>query len=322
MRFMRSLVPVDSPAVVSKPQTIPAVISMHRAHADRAATISGNLHRGTQALLLAAAVAAVFLGSLPAAFQEWPSYAHAVKHWTVPAEAMILSMVIIVWNLHFIATNHHRWSDCRRLAERLRCLCATWPLGFDVSDLKSDRPQTWTEWQARAILRTAGPPAGVLSAKRILAEVDGLRTDPDGLISGQAAYNLLTSKRLHVLHKRIASTEHWAFGVLLSALGLYVAGDWFHWEGLHALGGPLIVTSAVVPTLCAACLALDAKLGIEEAYGRSKQLATHFAELEGRARMVTSVADSCEVMREASHLLLKDVDAWQDAAVRRKIAAL
>ena len=33
-----------------------------------------------------------------------------------------------------VAHRHRRWSDARRLAERLRAARATWPLGFDIAD--------------------------------------------------------------------------------------------------------------------------------------------------------------------------------------------
>lgn len=319
--FMRSLASPQHATAAASPRT-PPMMAIHAGHADEAATFSGNLHRGTQAAFLAAAVVSVTLGTLPAAFVDLPELAHSLKHWTVPAEALLLSLVIVVWNLRYFSTNHQRWSECRRLAERLRCLRATWPLGFDVADWKSDRPRTWTEWQARAIRRAVGPPSGVMLAATLVAEADGLRTDPRGIIAGQAAYNELTSERLHVLHERLESIEKWAFAFLLVFLGFYVLGDWSHWHGIHMFAGPLVVTSAVVPTLCAACLALDAKLGIEENYTRTKQLAKDFTDLDFRMRRARSLAECTELMRDASRLLLKDVDIWQDAAVRRKIAAL
>lgn len=320
-QFMRALAPAP-PEAGAAPPPVPRLLALHCDRADEAATFSGDLHRGTQAAFLVAAVASVILGTLPAAVANSADLAHALKHWTVPAEALLLSLVIVVWNLHYFATNHRRWSDCRRLAERLRCLRATWPLGFDVADGKADRPRTWTEWQARAIRRASGPPVGVMLATRMLSDVAGSRADPRGIVAGQAAYNALTSERLHVLHGWLVSVEKCAFGFLLGFLGLYTIGDWSGWHDIHAIAGPLVVASAVIPTLCAACLALDAKLGIEENYVRTKQLAREFAALDVRMVSATTVAEGTELMRDASRLLLKDVDGWQDAAVRRKIAAL
>lgn len=321
--FMRGLAPAPSMARGVPPE-VPALISLHSDHADAAASLFGNLHRGTQAAILLAAVLAVVLGTSPAVV-------HDLKHWVVPAEAALLGTVMIVWNLQYLATNHQRWSECRRLAERLRCLRATWPLGFDVADWRADQPRTWTEWHARLIRRAAGPPSGPRAASRVLADAGRVRTDPRGVVAGQAAYNAVTAERLRVLHHRLEFVETRAFWILLVSLILYAAWDWLSpwWKGEHhgpaatpVIGGLLLMMSAVVPTLCAACLALDSKLDIQQNHARTERLAREFAAIDAQLASSTSPAESIEIIRDASRLLLRDVDSWQDAAVRRKIAAL
>lgn len=320
-RFSRALARATPAAGQPAPNAHP-LLEAHAKAADEAATFSGNLHRGTQAAFLLAAVVSVVLGTLPAFFMKYPDVSHSIKHWSVPAEAILLTLVLVVWNMVFFATSHTRWSDCRRLAERLRCLRATWSLGFDVPDPQADRPQTWTEWQARAIRRAAGPPVGVMTASQMLADLALLRTDPNGIISGQSYYNTLTSRRLHILHEWLLRIEKTAFAFLLAFLVIYFVCDLMHWHIVHALAGPLVVASAVVPIVCAACLALDAKLGVEENYARSKRLAAIFSELDAEMAASESIFRREELVRDASRVLLSDVDGWRDAAVRRKIAAI
>ena len=308
------------------------------AEADRRATIYGNLHRSIQTLLLVMAVLAVFFGTVPAV-------RHELKPLAVEAELILLLLALLLLNLSFFANNHQRWSDTRRFAERLRALKATWPLGFDVSDDHSDPPRTWTEWQARAIRRAAGPPSGFLSAVRLRDAALVARTDKMGIVAGQASYNSVTSDGMNALHHLVHLTETRSFYFLIVALvaflaflKLYLKCDFLHplacaeklgssngsessdWKTYFS--GTVLMLSAVIPTICAACLAIAAKLGIEENARRSARFAAQFTEIQEALSKTDSPADAQEHLRDAARLLLADVDNWRDAAIRRRIETL
>jgi hypothetical protein len=291
------------------------------AQADMRANFYGDLHRALQALLLAAAVLAVGLGTLPAVFPR-------AKFGLVLGELVVVLSCYRLWKLAFVASNHQRWSDMRRLAERLRALAATWPLGFDVGDDRALPPATWTEWQARAVRRAAGPPTGLMSVPRLRAAARAASQGDVGIVAAQAGYNLRTQARMSRLHHMIHLTEQSAlyvlFGVLVGFLVFYLSmPEHVHGERWFVvIGGLVLMTSAVIPTIAAACLAIDAKLGIEENARRAGRLAAQFAALDEAMTASESPADAQEYLRDAAHLLLADIDSWRDAAVRRRIATL
>src|SRR5690606_13759832 len=104
----------------------------------------------------------------------------------------------------------YRWSDARRLAERLRALHATWPLGFDVGDERSEAAGTWTEWHARVIRRTMGAPRGVAAVARRKQDTTTAQKAPFGIVDAQRDYHLTTHRRMHGLHQCLLRWEKYA----------------------------------------------------------------------------------------------------------------
>lgn len=294
--------------------------------ADAKASFYGDLHRAMQAFLLVIAVLAVVAATIPAIFDK-------LKFWMVLVELILLGFAFWSMHLGFFATSHQRWSDIRRLAERLRALRATWPLGFDVGDYSALPAVSWTEWQARAILRAAGPPKSVVARDRRDAVVTALRLDPDGIVRGQSGYNASTTLRMHRLQRALHRIENWTFCGLMGALAIFLLVYWFFFAAVpddhsvramvkHAVGGAILMLSAIIPTVAAACLAIDAKLGIEENARRSESLAEQFSVIDLKMADTKSFAYVEELLRDAAQLLTKDIDGWRDAAVRRRIAML
>jgi hypothetical protein len=172
----------------------------------------GNLHRMVQFVLLVLAILAIFIGVLPVLLPKvW-------KVWLVLAELGILAMIYVVWSNRTLASGHRRWSDVRRYAERLRTMRATWPLGIDASDDRAEPPQGWTEWRARALLRLAGPPEGVLSRAQLIERGQDARDDKDGIVKGQVAYHEKRHAQYHSIAHRLEAIEHATFIGLVLAI--------------------------------------------------------------------------------------------------------
>jgi hypothetical protein len=319
--FWRNLGKASAYAAPKEGQRAPAVIQTPFAEADARASLTGDLQRGAQTTLLLIAVAAVFVGTLPVAKPAW-------KIGLVMVEALLVLGAVTLWNLSYVAANHQRWSDIRRLAERLRCLRATWAFGFDLGDDRTDPPPTWTEWYVRAIRRAAGPPTGVIRAADIRAAATSAREDSGGIVAGQAAYHSLAALRHHRLHAVLSWIERLSIAALAGALIGYIVwhggGVWLHlWAKPPAeAGGVLLIMSAVLPTVGAACLALDAKIGIEENQRRSLHLAEAFERIRRDMASTASPAGAIELLRDAARLATADVDGWREASVRRKLAAI
>jgi len=299
--------------------------------ADTRASVLGRLHRGVQVLLLLVAVAAVVIGTSAAVFP-------GIKPWVVLVEFGLGVVAWKIWKYGFIVGNHRRWGDVRRLAERLRALRATRPVGFDVVVSRRAAPDTWTEWQANAVRRRAGPPIGVFTAALVRDTCERARLDPDGIVVGQARYHDCNAERLLRTHHRLEKVEAAAALLLFAVLGLFLiwdAGLWVlsHWfgeasmstehgdEGIHHLFASIVLwVSAVVPTIAAACLAAEAKLGFEENGQRSRFFAEEFSSLDREFVATTSTAEAGEVLRRAATILVSDIDWWREGAVRRRIS--
>lgn len=315
--------PQRSSATAAEPGL--AVLEAEANRASRLADYTGNLQRVVQILLLVLAVLAVAVATSAAILPH-------LKIQLVLAELLILATVFVVWKVRVIAINHRRWSDSRRLAERLRAVLATWPLGVDVADDRSEPPGTWTEWRSRCLLRFAGPPTGSFGQDRVLQDARFARDHASGIVRGQIAYHTLSERRNgHVAH-RLEALEEKTFVVLVASLVLFLV---FHFvvesHQFHALNhhhvemvGPfLLFLSAVLPMVAAACLAIEAKVGFHEAALRSAQLKPAFEDIrKAMADEILSPAQAQESLREAARLLTADADGWRDGVSRRRLAKL
>jgi hypothetical protein len=320
-------------AAPSEELAAPGMALIHRAmaRAEDTAKVYGDLHRGLQIWLMLIAVLAVAVGTAAAVA---PSF----KWYFVVSEFALAMLALAVWRLRLLATNHQRWSDSRRYAERLRVMAATWPMGFDVADERSDLPTTWTEWRSRAVLRLAGPPTGALTETRLMQAAQQAIADPNGIVRGQLDYHRANAKRMGRAHHHLHAAETSAFYGLVAALVLFaIAYPWFpkqsppswppnpgFWP--NRLGGALLMLSAVVPAFAAAVIALEAKIGFRENAERSAYLAEAFAALTENMSSPspphTSSVWLAQQLRKAGRLHLADADAWREGAIRREIVKL
>lgn len=294
--------------------------------ADQRANRLGNVHRAAQVALLLVSVLAVAFGTLPAIVPD-------AKILAVSAELAI----IVLAQAYYIALTRRRtqflWSDARRLAERLRALHTLWPLGVDFGDERSEPAATWTDWQARVLRRTIGPPIGALHASRLRACIVTARDDPWGIVAGQARYHQLTHTRLHRLHERLRVVERYGFRGLVLAILLFLG--WMALSyGLHLFdkppgwaGGILLFFSAVLPAVAAACMGIEAKLGLLDGARRSEALTERFERYVSRLSRPSGPPSTpelplqaeIEVLNDAATTLVADVDKWRDSAAQRSI---
>ena len=274
-----------------------------------------SIHRSEQLLLVAIAICAVLIGALPSLvgahdLSAAVEFALGVTAFFIAAAARR-------------AHRHRRWSDARRLAERLRAARATWPLGFDIADGHARPPATWTEWRARAVLRAAGPPRGWIDRPRFNAEAAWVAHP---LIDGQIDYHARQHRIAENIERSIRRIEDVAFVTLMGVLAAFLA-----MIGLTALihappappwfGGLVMVISAVAPAVAAGCLALEATNGFGELAWHSEHLEVEFEQIRKRLGDIDRQAyhHVQSIIRRAAQLVVDDADAWRDRALRRRI---
>lgn len=303
-----------SPENADLPVKIDGLIEAHFKKAETVAGSIGDAHRGTQLAILLLAVLAVLLATLPVMLKEW-------KWQLVFLELLAVGTAGL---LHFVLkkfASHRIWSDARRLAERLRVLRATWPLGFDIADGTARPPQIWTEWYAIAVCRAAGPPLGSLDTRRLKAALDFARDDADGIVANQAKYHHLTMERSHRWHERLERLEKPLFALFVVILIAYltiaavinVPDDWKQ---------ALVIVSAFYPVFAGAMLAIEAKFHFQENSIKSKAFCKEFESIAETMADSPNVSRSKELVWQAGRLLMSDVDQWRESADRRVAVAM
>ena len=244
------------------------------------------------------------------------AHAHAAE-----IELSLVASALVIAALAGRYHRHRRWSDARRLAERLRAARATWPLGVDITDGRLTPSRTWTEWRAEAVLRAAGPRQGWIDGPTFQRSAAWVIAD---LLDGQTAYH----ERQFLLAQRIGRTisrvEQLAFFGLMLTLCGFIIGYWLApamgWR-LGEISGWVTLASAVCPAIGAACIALEATSGFGELEMRSERLQNEFRgfkeELgEGEGLAYHHVQD---VIRRGAQLLVEESGVWRDQVARRRL---
>lgn len=318
-RAARTQAEVSAPAPASL-QAQPGftlLTTAFQAASDRAERLS-RVHRSQQLLLVIIATLAVLVGALPALLTSGRSLhvAAAAIEFLLGGAAFFIALAARR------AHRHRRWSDARRLAERLRAARAAWPFGVDIGDARVARAQTWTEWWALAMLRAAGPRRGWITGEAIAESAAWIDAD---LIEGQIAYHARQHRSQTNIERSIRVIEGAAFGLLMATLGAYLLAAWWGgalgWSMPEWVGGVVTVVSAVSPAVGAACLALDATSGFGEQALRSERMEREFERMQAQlgesgGRTLRRLQD---VARRTGQLLVEDADAWRDRVARRRI---
>jgi hypothetical protein len=331
--------PPPPPGLVEQPGF--ARLRAASAEAGARANMLANIHRSEQLLLIVIAILAVLVGALPSLLSaeftpraEGLSLAAATEaaaraSATVHAYCGSLEFCLGILALLIVATarrshRHRRWSDARRLAERLRGACATWPVGIDVADAHVEPAQTWTEWRVRAVLRAAGPRRGWITQDRFNRTAEWVS---EQLIDSQISYHGRQHRVAERIEQMIRRIENGSFIVLMVTLASYViavaVGHYTGWAPPQPVSGLVTLLSAVSPAIGAGCLALDATNGFGEIALHSARLRGEFerrkAELGKGAGAGTEYHHVQAVIRSAAQLLRDENDAWRDSLLRRRI---
>jgi len=280
------------------------------AAADARASALGSVHRSHQVILLAVAILMAFVGSASAL---WPE----IKLASVTAELMLAVFALLLWADAERGRRNERWGHARRLAEDLRRERVAWAIGVSTVPhgigLSSVKP-------ARHVRRLAGLPNGAFGAERVGAWGAWA---VDELIAGQAHYHRGQSVINGRIAHRVHQVENASLAILLSGLLVYVAAAFgmsiLGAEAPHWLGGLVTVAGAIVPSIGAAGLALEATLSLGEQAQRSRVLA---GRLDVLARDIGPGAQLEEVQaaaKAAIRLQQAQEDHWTEGAVRRRL---
>lgn len=307
------------PMVPNRPDDVSPLIDQQFEQADRFASQLGRAHRGTQFIILLIAPLAVLLATLPVV--------DADRKWLYVL--LELLAVLVASRLHHMLkhySSHRIWSDTRRLAERLRVLRATWPIGRDVMDRSGQAAESWTEWHSRVVRRAAGPSLGFLGKKRKEDAITFALSDPTGILVNQQLYHETNGARAGFIRRVSRELERFLLGGLILSLGgfliAYVGGMLHVWPKPPSfLGGLLLMASAVLPVFTAALLALEDKFGLVDQTVKSAALGSRFKELITQITIDPNLSRDIELLESAGLLLLDDVDKWRDAAARRSAAS-
>jgi hypothetical protein len=295
-----------------------AYITEARRNAGGRAQRLSNIHRSEQLLLILVVLAAVAVGVSPALAHgaAEAEAAHIAAAWV---ELSLGAFAFVFAWLARRAHRHRRWSDARRLAERLRAAAAAWLFGVDISDAPVAPPQTWTEWRALAVLRAAGPRTGWLDRAELDAMIAWVSAE---LIGGQVRYHAGEGRAAGRLDRWVRGLAEAAFFFLMFSLAAYLWATTFHWPNLPpGAGGWLLMISAVSPAVGAASLALEATNGFSEAAERSVRFGRDFEKLGAMLAAADQppLHDAQEVVRRAGQLLMEDADSWRDRLDRRRL---
>ena len=282
-----------------------------------------NAHRSQQLILLALALLAVIVGVFA------PANARPGARLMAIGSQLVLAIgILILWSLARRGHRHRRWSDARRMAERLRAARATFPLGVDIADDRAAGAQTWTEWRARAVIRAAGVTCGVLDQAEVTARA---RWAAAALIEGQALYHAREAQTARTISARIQRLGSTGYVTLIIALFLAAGAAALLAFDAHlsaAMRGDIAgfvagvtVLSVIVPSMGAMGLALEATNGFSEMADRSAQLAPAFEEFAARMKAVDPIPAPLaqEILRQAASLAVSDADSWRQRLVQRRL---
>jgi len=306
------------PSVIAQPGYGRLIVAAGAA--DLRADYLGGIHRSEQLWLIFIAVVAVFSGAVPAVMDH--DHLANVHFLAAIVEFGLGALALIIAGSARMAHRHRRWSDARRLAERMRGALSTWPLGFDVADDRVGATQTWTEWRARAVLRAAGPRRGWITLARFNESADWAGRQ---LLDGQMSYHNRQGRAADRIERTMRGVEDLSFLVLMTTLFVYIvwtfAGPVMPWQAPPSFGGFVTLISAVTPAVAAGCVALDATNGFGELAARSARIKAELERLKARltAPDTTGYHPRIATIRRAAQLLVEDADAWRDRLMRRRI---
>ena len=174
--------------------------------------------------------------------------------------------------------------------------------------------------QARAWRRRAGPAVGRFDSERVTRWGDWAIGE---LVISQANYHRDQGRRNHIIAHRMHELENLVFIAFITILACFVigsaAGAVFDVEMPKWIGGALIMTSAVVPAIGAAVLALQANLAFSERSRESQFLAAQLDTIRSKIPPQPRLHDYQRAASAAIRLHNTEQDMWAENAARRPL---
>lgn len=208
---------------------------------------------------------------------------------------------------------HRRWLDYRHLAERLRILVFTLPIGeqllrFDFDPSAGGIPD-WVRWRVRASARAAGMPSFIVTP----ALIDKMRQRLFGVMDGQIAYHRGNATRMHLLDHRTHRLGGALVVITVLVCVLYLLD---HWEMLPLADLPLrevtVMVTICLPAVGAALFGIRAQSDFAGIEHRSLAMARELGRLrqtiEADAPRFELITDRA---RRLATVMLRDTADWR-----------
>lgn len=247
----------------------------------------------------------------------------AVKPFLAAGEFTSIALILIITRWGSRAGWHGRWLEARTLAEELRCLAVSAPLGdLFLRGVRAEEG-AGAGRKRRDIARRIALPAGRIDSTYLVeahASLIALLDDQIGYVEREAA-------RMHLLEHRLHRFGGLLFAitalVCVCVLGIELAWTVFlHEPGVeHALPLGVTVVSASLPAIGAAVYGIRMQGDFAGAAERNATLATQLTALRRVAQDEEPEFDALRrLVRRTAELLTADVSQWSRATRARPLS--
>lgn len=248
----------------------------------------------------------------------------AVKPLLAAGEFASIAMILIITRWGSRAGWHDHWLDQRTLAEELRCLAVSAPLGDLFLRGARAQERAVAGRERRDIARRIGLPSARIDATylaRAHASLIALLDDQIGYVQREAGRMHRLEHRLHRLGGALfAITALVCAGVLgIEAVGAFLAHG--AQDAEHGLPLGVTVVSASLPAIGAAVYGIRMQGDFAGAAERNAALATQLTLLRKIARDDAPGFDGLRrLIRRTAELLTADVSQWVRATRARPLS--
>ena len=286
------------------------LLTQAQTQADARASALGSLHRSQQVILLGVAILVAVAGAMPSL---WPH----TRHWMVAIELVLTLGALALWLDSERGNRNYRWGEARRLAEELRLERVAWVLGVGAT-AQGGRVQT--SRATRRLRREVGLPHAAFSRSRVGEWGQWAVCE---LINGQAAYHRGQAR----INGRVSHRVHQLEDITGALLMLILAADvlfslgvtWLLGREPKWFDGLVSVAGAIVPSITAAGLALEATFALSEEAERRKVLAVRLEGLTADIGDNPALEAYQAAAKAAVRLQRAQEDHWAEGTVRRRL---
>ncbi len=248
----------------------------------------------------------------------------AAKPVLAAGEFASIAMILIITRWGSRAKWHDRWLDHRTLAEELRCLAVSAPLGDLFLRGARAAGSEAAGRERRDIARRIGLPSARVDA----AYLGEAHASLAALLDDQIGYVRRESGRMHQLEHRLHRLGGTLFAITAlicaTVLGIEMVWTFFsHGEGdaHHSLPLGVTVVSAALPAMGAAIYGIRMQGDFAGSAERNAALASHLVELRRIVEDEPPGFDGLRRMiRRTAELLTADVSQWARSTRARPLS--